>query len=74
MRRSVKGSLKRLNVDTIDLYYQHRIDPIVPIEDTIGALDVSLGNDHLERLATIFPPHVAAGMRYGEEGMTTVGR
>jgi len=30
--------LKRLNVDTIDLYYQHRVDPQVPIEDTIGAM------------------------------------
>ena len=31
-------SLKRLGVDTIDLYYQHRIDPNVPIEDTVGAM------------------------------------
>lgn len=38
VRRSVEGSLKRLNVDTIDLYYQHRIDPTVPIEDTVGAM------------------------------------
>ncbi|HCJ62964.1 MAG TPA: aldo/keto reductase, partial [Alcanivorax sp.] len=34
VRRSVEGSLKRLGVDHIDLYYQHRIDPEVPIEDT----------------------------------------
>jgi aryl-alcohol dehydrogenase-like predicted oxidoreductase len=31
-------SLKRLGVDTIDLYYQHRVDPAVPIEDTVGAM------------------------------------
>jgi aryl-alcohol dehydrogenase-like predicted oxidoreductase len=31
-------SLKRLGVDVIDLYYQHRIDPMVPIEDTVGAM------------------------------------
>jgi aryl-alcohol dehydrogenase-like predicted oxidoreductase len=31
-------SLKRLNVDVIDLYYQHRVDPTVPIEDTVGAM------------------------------------
>ena len=31
-------SLKRLGVDVIDLYYQHRVDPVVPIEDTIGAM------------------------------------
>lgn len=32
------ASLKRLNIDTIDLYYQHRMDPNVPTEDTVGAL------------------------------------
>lgn len=35
---SVEGSLRRLGVETIDLYYQHRMDPSVPIEDTVGAL------------------------------------
>lgn len=38
VRAAVEGSLKRLNVDTIDLYYQHRIDPDVPVEDTVGAM------------------------------------
>ena len=32
------ASLKRLGVDTIDLYYQHRVDPNVPIEETVGAM------------------------------------
>jgi aryl-alcohol dehydrogenase-like predicted oxidoreductase len=35
---AVEGSLKRLGTDRIDLYYQHRVDPNTPIEDTIGAL------------------------------------
>jgi aryl-alcohol dehydrogenase-like predicted oxidoreductase len=35
---SCEASLKRLGVDVIDLYYAHRIDPIVPIEDTVGAM------------------------------------
>jgi aryl-alcohol dehydrogenase-like predicted oxidoreductase len=35
---SCEASLKRLGVDVIDLYYQHRIDPSVPIEDTVGAM------------------------------------
>jgi aryl-alcohol dehydrogenase-like predicted oxidoreductase len=35
---SCEASLKRLGVDVIDLYYQHRIDPDVPIEDTVGAM------------------------------------
>ena len=35
---SCEGSLRRLGVDHIDLYYQHRVDPNVPIEDTVGAM------------------------------------
>jgi aryl-alcohol dehydrogenase-like predicted oxidoreductase len=38
VRRSAEGSLKRLRVETIDLYYQHRVDPQVPIEDVAGAV------------------------------------
>lgn len=38
VRASVEGSLKRLGVETIDLYYQHRVDPQTPIEDTVGAM------------------------------------
>src|ERR1700722_19725594 len=38
VRRACDGSLKRLGIDTIDLYYQHRVDPNVPIEDTVGAM------------------------------------
>ncbi|HUW88426.1 MAG TPA: aldo/keto reductase [Candidatus Paceibacterota bacterium] len=38
VRLSIEGSLKRLKTDYIDLYYQHRMDPKVPIEETIGAL------------------------------------
>jgi len=38
VRRSVDGSLQRLGVDHIDLYYQHRVDPSTPIEDTVGAM------------------------------------
>jgi aryl-alcohol dehydrogenase-like predicted oxidoreductase len=38
IRTAVEGSLKRLGTDRIDLYYQHRVDPNTPIEDTAGAL------------------------------------
>jgi len=38
IRRVVEGSLKRLRTDRIDLYYQHRVDPNVPIEDVAGAV------------------------------------
>lgn len=37
IKRAVEGSLKRLGTDHIDLYYQHRVDPSTPIEDTMGA-------------------------------------
>jgi aryl-alcohol dehydrogenase-like predicted oxidoreductase len=38
VRASIEGSLKRLGTDHIDLYYQHRVDPTVPIEETVGAM------------------------------------
>jgi aryl-alcohol dehydrogenase-like predicted oxidoreductase len=38
IKEAVEGSLKRLKVETIDLYYQHRVDPNVPIEDVAGAV------------------------------------
>ncbi len=38
VRQSCEASLRRLNVDVIDLYYQHRVDPKTPIEDTIGEM------------------------------------
>jgi aryl-alcohol dehydrogenase-like predicted oxidoreductase len=36
--QACEASLKRLGVDVIDLYYQHRVDPAVPVEDTVGAM------------------------------------
>ena len=38
IRRACEGSLQRLGIDTIDLYYLHRIDPKVPVEDSVGAM------------------------------------
>ncbi len=38
VHRSIEGSLERLGTDYIDLYYQHRVDPKVPIEETVGAM------------------------------------
>lgn len=38
VRQACEGSLQRLNVETIDLYYQHRVDPNTPIEETVGAM------------------------------------
>jgi aryl-alcohol dehydrogenase-like predicted oxidoreductase len=38
VRSSIEGSLERLGTDHVDLYYQHRVDPNVPIEETVGAM------------------------------------
>ena len=38
IRTAVEGSLRRLGTDHIDLYYQHRVDPNTPIEETVGAV------------------------------------
>ena len=38
MKRAAEASLRRLGVETIDLYYQHRVDPRTPIEETVGAM------------------------------------
>ncbi|MGW0804687.1 aldo/keto reductase [Nonomuraea sp. NPDC002799] len=51
VRASCEGSLKRLGVDVIDLYCQHRVDPSVPIEDTWGALAELVGQGKVRHLA-----------------------
>lgn len=38
MRKAVEASLRRLKIETIDLYYAHRVDPKVPVEETVGAM------------------------------------
>jgi aryl-alcohol dehydrogenase-like predicted oxidoreductase len=38
LRRSIDGSLQRLGTDHVDLYYQHRLDPRVPVEESVGAM------------------------------------
>ncbi|HVR70159.1 MAG TPA: aldo/keto reductase [Vicinamibacteria bacterium] len=43
VRSACDASLRRLGVDTIDLYYQHRVDPATPIEDTVGAMAELVG-------------------------------
>ena len=57
-------SLRRLNTDVIDLYFQHRVDPDVPIEDTFGAMS---------RLDANFPLGITSGTRYPEKLMSGLG-
>jgi aryl-alcohol dehydrogenase-like predicted oxidoreductase len=50
VRGYCEASLRRLSVDHIDLYYQHRIDPEVPVEDTIGAMAALVGEGKVRHL------------------------
>jgi aryl-alcohol dehydrogenase-like predicted oxidoreductase len=53
--RAIDGSLRRLGVDTIDLYYLHRVDPAVPIEDTVGAMAAMVGQGKVRYLGLSEP-------------------
>jgi len=50
VQRACEGSLKRLGVETIDLFYQHRVDPNVPIEETVGAMGRLVEQGKVRRL------------------------
>ena len=50
IRQSVEGSLRRLRIETIDLYYQHRVDPNTPIEETVGAMAELVGEGKIRHL------------------------
>jgi aryl-alcohol dehydrogenase-like predicted oxidoreductase len=50
VRRSCEASLKRLGIDRIDLFYQHRVDPGVPIEETVGAMAELVGEGKVRYL------------------------
>src|SRR6202451_2639539 len=51
-----EASLKRLGVEVIDLYYQHRVDPAVPVEDTVGAMAKLVAQGKVRHLALSEPP------------------
>jgi aryl-alcohol dehydrogenase-like predicted oxidoreductase len=50
VRQSVEGSLKRLGIETIDLYYQHRVDKNTPIEETVGEMSRLVGEGKVRLL------------------------
>jgi len=55
IRRAVDGSLKRLGVETIDLLYQHRVDPTVPIEDVAGTVRELIGEGKVQHFGLSEP-------------------
>src|SRR2546426_7911397 len=50
IKQSVEGSLKRLRTDVLDLYYQHRVDPTVPIEDVAGTVKEMVAQGKVENV------------------------
>jgi aryl-alcohol dehydrogenase-like predicted oxidoreductase len=50
VRKSIEGSLKRLGTDHVDLFYQHRVDPNVPIEETVGAMGELVQQGKIRRI------------------------
>jgi aryl-alcohol dehydrogenase-like predicted oxidoreductase len=65
VRKSCEGSLQRLGVDHIDLYYQHRVDRTVPIEETVGAMAelVEEGKVRFLGLSEAAPPTIRRAVR-----------
>ena len=65
VRQSCEASLRRLGVDTIDLYYQHRVDPNTPIEETVGAMAqlINEGKGPLPRTLRSQPRQLSAAPR-----------
>ena len=55
IRQAVEGSLKRLRIDTIDLLYQHRVDPDVPIEDVAGTVKTLIGEGKVKHFGMSEP-------------------
>lgn len=64
VRSCVEGSLKRLNIDQIDLYYQHRVDRTVPIEDTWKALKVDISLSQRRISCTAAPINCFSSRQY----------
>jgi aryl-alcohol dehydrogenase-like predicted oxidoreductase len=87
VRAACEASLRRLEVDEIDLYYQHRVDPAVPIEETVGAMsrlveqgkvrEIALSEAHPTTIARAHKVHPIAAIQseysllYREEAETT---
>ena len=65
VKEACESSLKRLGVETIDLYYAHRVDPDTPIEETVGAMSrlVEEGKGSLPRFVGSIREFAAAGKR-----------
>ena len=72
IKRAVEGSLKRLKVETIDLLYQHRVDPDVPIEDVAGTVKELIQAGKVKHLGLSEPGPNTLRRAHGEHPVTAV--
>jgi aryl-alcohol dehydrogenase-like predicted oxidoreductase len=72
VKTALAYALQRLRTDHIDIYRPARLDPKVPIEETVGAIEVKLSEVDLERIEASVPAGAAAGERYPEPQMATL--
>ena len=72
IRQGIEGSLGRLGIETVDLYYAHQDDPETPLEETLGAFDALIGEGRIRHAAAsnYSAPRLAEALEIGErEGM-----
>ena len=75
IRKAVEGSLKRLGIETIDLLYQHRVDPNVPIEDVAGTVKDLIAQGKVRPLIdSTFPLSQAGAAHARMETSTHIGK
>lgn len=72
IRKAVEGSLKRLGVDAIDLLYQHRVDPNVPIEDVAGAVKELIGQGKVKHFGLSEPSAQTARRAHAVQPVTAL--
>jgi len=72
IRQAVEGSLKRLRIDTIDLLYQHRVDPNVPIEDVAGTVKVLIAEGKVKHFGMSEPGVATLRRAHAVQPVTTL--
>jgi len=72
IRQAVEGSLKRLRIDTIDLLYQHRVDPNVPIEDVAGTVKALIAEGKVKHFGMSEPGVATLRRAHAVQPVTTL--
>jgi aryl-alcohol dehydrogenase-like predicted oxidoreductase len=72
IRTAIEGSLRRLGTDHVDLYYQHRVDPSVPIEETVGALSELVREGKVRHIGLSEPAPQTIRRAHGVHPLTAI--